>query len=455
MNTDAKQGMLESNVKFGTDGIRGSVEEDITPQLALQIGWATGTILNAKGGKLVLIGKDTRVSGYMLESALEAGFIAAGINVTLVGPLPTPGIAYLTQSVGADIGVVISASHNPFYDNGIKLFNAEGDKIDGEFEQGIQDNLNRKIRVVEASKLGKASRINDATGRYIEYCKRALADSVNLSGMRLMLDCANGAGYQVLPNLLRELGAEVKVIHNIPDGYNINANCGSTSPEALRLHMRESGEKLGIAIDGDADRLLFMDENGIAYDGDDLLYLLAKSTYARNGQAKKGTGVVGTILSNYGLDAALADLGIELVRTAVGDRHVATALNERNWDLGAEESGHIISLQHNRTSDASIAAVRVLDALKSQGLGIAEATSGFVRTPRQRRDMRVFNPEKIVNSKNVQQVYKQLREKIDGQGQVILRPSGTESMVRLVVDAQNESLAQEILEQLVEVIEAD
>lgn len=445
--------MLKSKVNFGTDGIRGSVEEVVTPELALHLGWATGMALVGKGCERVVIGKDTRVSGYMLESALEAGFIAAGISVTLVGPLPTPGIAYLTRSVGADIGVVISASHNQFSDNGIKFFNAQGDKIDSGFEREIQQYMQRKIKVVEASKLGKASRISDATGRYIEYCKGALMYSQNLSGMRMVLDCANGAGYQVLPGLLRELGVSVRTIHNEPDGYNINASCGSTSPEALRREMRDSRETFGMSIDGDADRLLLMDEHGAVYDGDDILYLLASTRYACN-RSSMHAGVVGTRLSNYALDGALEALDIELVRTEVGDRHVASELRARGWDLGAEESGHIVSLQHNRTSDAAIAAVQVLDALKSRELSIEDAIRGFERTPRQRRDISVRHPQKVVGMAKVKRAYERARKNIADKGQVILRASGTEPMVRVIVDAQDENLGQQVLGDLVEVVES-
>ncbi len=345
---------------FGTDGVRGRVgSEPITPDTVLKLGWAAGSVFAEAGlsGDKVLIGKDTRVSGYMMESALEAGFSAAGINVSLLGPMPTPGIAYLTRTARACAGVVISASHNPYYDNGIKIFSSDGAKLQDELVEKIDAKMSESMTCVPSEQLGKAERFSDAPGRYIEYCKNTIDGALNLSGLKVVLDCANGAGYDIAPHVLTELGADVTPIANQPDGFNINRECGSTHLSLLKQHVMESGADIGIALDGDADRVLLVDSKGEEVDGDSILFVLANQ---RKRDGRLSGGVVGTVMSNLGLELALKDMSIPFLRSKVGDRYVHGILKEKNWVLGGEASGHIICLDKGTTGDGIVAALEVM-----------------------------------------------------------------------------------------------
>ncbi|MBF2753775.1 MAG: phosphoglucosamine mutase [Gammaproteobacteria bacterium AqS3] len=432
------------NIGFGTDGIRGSVESVVTPMVALKLGWAAGKVLAASAKsqehRRVVVGKDTRISGYMLESALEAGFIAAGVDVVLIGPVPTPAVAYLTRSVGASAGAMISASHNPYPDNGIKLFNGDGGKISPDLEAGIEHYLGREIQTVPAASLGRASRLLDAAGRYLEFCKSALHLNDNLSGMRLVVDCANGSGYQILPKLLGELGAEVEAIHNEPDGFNINRECGSIDTKSLGRAVRRHRAHYGIAVDGDADRLILLNRRGRRFDGDDILYLLASSRYRWHSEhyPPSYAGVVGTQLTNFGLAPALARIGVTLVCCEVGDRNVAAELEQRDWVLGAEESGHIINTEHHATSDAAIAAVQVLDVLKAVKKPFHRCIEDFERCPRERHDMPVANPRKALGSASLRRAIDDANALIGERGRIVVRASGTEPVLRFAVDCFDE-----------------
>jgi phosphoglucosamine mutase len=346
---------------FGTDGVRGRVgEHPITADWILRLGRAAGIVLAENDKRGVVIGKDTRISGYMFESALEAGLAAAGANVLLLGPMPTPAVAYLTRTLYACAGIVISASHNPFEDNGIKFFSANGEKLPDDVEQAIEDELDQPFVTVDSAHMGKATRIDDAAGRYIEFCKGTVPFGTLLSGIRIALDCANGATYKVAPAVLRELGAKVYVMGDQPDGMNINHRCGSTQPQAMQEYVIKSGADLGIALDGDGDRVVFADSEGELVDGDDLLYVIASAGKA---QGTFTGGVVGTVMTNFGLEMAFADLGIPFIRTAVGDRHIHRALMEKGWTLGGETSGHLLALDRTSTGDGIVSALQVLELL--------------------------------------------------------------------------------------------
>lgn len=364
---------------FGTDGIRGRVGVyPITPDFMLKLGWATGMAFRSKGICRVLVGKDTRISGYMFESALEAGLSAAGADVMLLGPMPTPAIAYLTRTFHAEAGIVISASHNPHDDNGIKFFSGEGTKLPDDVELMIEELLDAPMTVVESSKLGKVSRINDASGRYIEFCKSSVPSSTSFAGLKVVLDCAHGATYKVAPSVFRELGAQVTVLSAQPNGLNINENCGSTHMESLQAAVLAEHADLGIAFDGDGDRVLMVDHTGAVVDGDELLFIIARDLHERD---KLRGGVVGTLMSNLGLELALADLGIPFVRANVGDRYVIAELLERNWQVGGENSGHIVCFRHATTGDAIIAALQVLMALRGRGESLGPGSSGVAQVP--------------------------------------------------------------------------
>ncbi|GGW41894.1 phosphoglucosamine mutase [Vreelandella hamiltonii] len=428
---------------FGTDGVRGRVGEfPMTPAFAMKLGWAAGKVLGAEGVKEVLIGKDTRASGYMLESALEAGFSAAGVNIALVGPLPTPAVAYLTSTFRADAGVVISASHNPFYDNGIKIFGQGGFKLtdaqEQEIEQMLHIALEGGMECVESDALGKARRIDDAAGRYIEYCKAVLPSTLNLQGLKIVVDSANGAGYKVAPAVYRELGAEVISINDRPNGTNINAECGATSMRALCGAVLVHEADLGIALDGDADRLMMVDHTGTVVDGDELLFLLAKDA-KHHGYAG---GVVGTQMSNLGLEQALAMLGMPFVRAKVGDRYVMEQLKATGWRLGGEGSGHLLSLDHASTGDAIIASLRVLTALMNQSNTLFMAKQGMHKFPQVLLNVR-FNAtqEDPVQSPRVQHAVQEAETRLGDKGRVLLRKSGTEPLIRVMVEASDAALA--------------
>jgi len=428
---------------FGTDGVRGRVGEfPMTPAFAMKLGWAAGKVLGAEGVKEVLIGKDTRASGYMLESALEAGFSAAGVNIALVGPLPTPAVAYLTSTFRADAGVVISASHNPFYDNGIKIFGQGGFKLTDVQEQEIEAMLHVALEggmeCVESEALGKARRIDDAAGRYIEYCKAVLPSALSLKGLKIVVDCANGAGYKVAPAVYKELGAEVISIHDQPNGVNINAECGATSMRNLCGAVLAHEADLGIALDGDADRLMMVDHTGTVVDGDELLFLLAKDAK----QAGYTGGVVGTQMSNLGLEQALNALDIPFVRAKVGDRYVMEQLKATGWRLGGEGSGHLLSLDHASTGDAIIASLRVLTSLLNQSNTLFMAKQGMHKLPQVLVNVRFKAGEADpLTSPRVQQAVQVAEERLGNRGRGLLRKSGTEPLIRVMVEASDASLA--------------
>lgn len=439
---------------FGTDGIRGRVGEfPITPEFMLKLGWAAGMAFRRQGHCKVLIGKDTRISGYMFESALQAGLIAAGADVMLLGPMPTPAVAYLTRTFHADAGIVISASHNPHDDNGIKFFSGKGTKLADEVELMIEELLDQPMQVVESAQLGKAARINDAAGRYIEFCKSSVPTSTDFAGLKLVLDCAHGATYKVAPSVFRELGAEVAVIAAQPDGLNINAGVGSTHTELLQKAVVEQGADMGIAFDGDGDRVLMVDHTGALVDGDELLYIIATDIQERE-RLPEGTGVVGTLMSNLGLELALAERGIPLVRAKVGDRYVMAEMLERGWVLGGENSGHIVCRQHATTGDAIIAALQVLLALRRRGQSLAEARHGLRKCPQVLINVRFAGGQDPVTHPEVQQACAAVTEALAGRGRVLLRKSGTEPLVRVMVEGDDAGLVRQHAEALAAKVKA-
>ncbi|WP_115703630.1 phosphoglucosamine mutase [Legionella sainthelensi] len=431
---------------FGTDGIRGHVGlSNINPEFVLKLGWAIGQVLANGHRKKVVIGKDTRVSGYMLESALEAGLSAAGVDVALLGPMPTPGIAYLTQTLRANAGVVISASHNQFEDNGIKFFSAEGGKLPDSVELAIEEELEKKMQTVPSEKLGKATRINDATGRYIEFCKSTIPSLTRLSGLKIVVDCANGATYHVAPNVFAELGAQVISIANRPDGFNINENCGSTSPELLRQKVISTGADIGIGLDGDGDRAILIDSEGNFVNGDQILYIIAKDRHQRG--VLHG-GVVGTLMSNYGLERALNDLGVPFIRSKVGDRYVLEALHKNDWKIGGEPSGHIVCLDKTTTGDGIVAALQVLSMMVKQGKTLQQLTQGITLLPQSLVNFKTNHAELLAKNPQVIERIKVLEKSLKGEGRVLLRPSGTEPLLRVMVEGINESLVKQYAQKL-------
>ena len=435
---------------FGTDGIRGRVGEfPITPEFMLKLGWAAGMAFRKQGKCRILIGKDTRISGYMFESALEAGLSAAGADVMLLGPMPTPAIAYLTRTFHAEAGIVISASHNPHHDNGIKFFSGQGTKLPDEVEQMIEELLDVPMTVVESAQLGKVSRINDAAGRYIEFCKSSVPTSTDFAGLKIVIDCANGAAYKVAPSVLRELGAEGVVLSAHPDGLNINHACGSTHVEALQAEVLAHQADLGIALDGDADRVLMVDHTGALVDGDELLFIIARDLQERG---KLSGGVVGTLMSNLGLELALADLGIPFVRAKVGDRYVISELLERNWQLGGENSGHLVCFHHTTTGDAIIAALQVLLALQRRGQSLAEARQGLRKCPQVLINVRFAGGFDPLESHSVQNASARVTEMMAGRGRVLLRKSGTEPLVRVMVEGDDEIQVRDYADELARVV---
>ncbi|WP_434031457.1 phosphoglucosamine mutase [[Pseudomonas] boreopolis] len=437
---------------FGTDGIRGRVGQGpISADFVLRLGNALGRVLGQKraGGKrpMVLIGKDTRISGYMFEAALEAGLVAAGADVQLIGPMPTPAVAFLTNTLQADAGIVISASHNPHYDNGIKFFSADGEKLDDATEAAIEAALDEPFFTVESEGLGKAARARDAIGRYIEFCKASVPRGFDLRGIRMVLDCAHGATYHIAPMLFRELGAEVTVIGAAPDGLNINAGVGSTHIDNLALKVREVGADLGIAFDGDGDRVLMADDQGNPVDGDDLLYVLARAWQA-TGRLKGA--VVGTLMTNYGLEKALAGLDIPFKRVNVGDRYVHQALVEGQGVLGGETSGHVLCLDRATTGDGIVSALQVLEVLRRDGVSLRQALSGLQKVPQKTVNVRLegANAKAAVADAGVQHALQQAQAAVQGRGRAFLRPSGTEPVVRVTVEAGDEALMQSTLDRL-------
>src|SRR3989344_448828 len=435
---------------FGTDGIRGRVGDfPITPEFMLKLGWAAGMAFRKQGKCRILIGKDTRISGYMFESAWEAGLAAAGADVMLLGPMPTPAIAYLTRTFHAEAGIVISASHNPHDDNGIKFFSGKGTKLPDEIEHMIEELLDTPMTVVESSKIGKVSRINDASGRYIEFCKSSVPTGTSFSGLKIVIDCAHGATYKVAPSVFRELGAEVVVLSAHPNGLNINDNCGSTHMGQLQAAVLAEHADLGIAFDGDGDRVLMVDHTGAIVDGDELMFIIARDLHERN---RLQGGVVGTLMSNLGLELALGELGIPFVRANVGDRYVIAELLERNWQIGGENSGHIVCFQHTTTGDAIIAALQVLLALKRWGKSLAEARQGLRKCPQVLVNVRYSGGVDPVSHPAVTDACARVTERMGGRGRVLLRKSGTEPLVRVMVEGEDETLVRGYAEELAKLV---
>jgi phosphoglucosamine mutase len=426
---------------FGTDGIRGHVGlSSINPEFVLKLGWAVGRVLANGHRKKVVIGKDTRVSGYMLESALEAGLSAAGVDVALLGPMPTPGIAYLTQTLRANAGIVISASHNLFEDNGIKFFSAEGGKLPDSVELLIEAELEKQLQTVSSVKLGKATRINDATGRYIEFCKSTIPSMSRLSGLNVVVDCANGATYHIAPNVFAELGASVISIGDKPDGFNINQECGSTAPELLQKKVISSGADIGIALDGDGDRLVLVDAKGNLVDGDQILYIIAKDRFQRG--VLHG-GVVGTLMTNYGLEMALSVLNIPFLRSKVGDRYVLEALKENDWRIGGETSGHIVCLDKTTTGDGIVAALQVLSIMVKQDKTLEQLCQGVTLLPQSLVNLRTDHAAVLASNPKVIKAVSNLENSLKGEGRVLLRPSGTEPLLRVMVEGADASLVKQ------------
>ncbi|WP_299979454.1 phosphoglucosamine mutase [uncultured Pseudoteredinibacter sp.] len=442
---------------FGTDGIRGKVgEQPITPDFVLKLGWAAGRALaesiKASGGRnQILIGKDTRISGYMFESALEAGLINAGIDVGLLGPMPTPAIAYLTRTFQATAGIVISASHNPYYDNGIKFFSRQGTKLSDEIELAIEAEIDKPM-VTTDGKLGKAMRISDAAGRYVEFCKGTMPWGFSLQGMTIVLDCANGATYHVAPAVFQELGAKVISIAVEPDGLNINRGCGSTHPEMLRDKVVETGADLGIAFDGDGDRVLFVDGHGDVIDGDELLYIIA----AHRAAGEHGcNGVVGTLMSNFGFELALKDMGVPFVRAKVGDRYVIEAMKKNQWLLGGESSGHIVCSDVTTTGDGIVAALQVLLAVVEQGKTLHELKNGMNKLPQTMINVRRNRQIDLDENQPIQKAIAAAQTAMDGRGRVLLRPSGTEPVIRVMAEGEDSQLVAELAQELAQVVEKE
>ena len=433
---------IQKRKYFGTDGIRGSISRETNPEFILKLGWAAGKVFEEEGIKAIVIGKDTRISGYMLETALQSGIIAAGMDVRLVGPMPTPAVSYLASSFKNQAGVVISASHNSYEDNGIKFFGDDGKKITDELEERIEKKLSEEIVVVSAKKLGKAARISDASGRYIEFCKSCLKRNINFNKLKIVLDVANGATYDVAPKVFKELGAEIIVLSNQPDGTNINKNCGSTDIKLLQKEVIKNKADFGIAFDGDGDRLIFVDENAKELNGDDILYVLARDKF-ENQITLGSKGIVGTIMTNKGLEISLTKMGVDLIRTDVGDRHVLQKLEELNWDLGGEQSGHIISLDSSNSGDAIIAAIKFLEAYVCSDLPLKDLLNPLVKYPQILVNLKTDNPEKILKSKSFKKLVNETLKKLEKHdGRVNVRASGTESMIRIMVESKNEKETQ-------------
>lgn len=431
---------------FGTDGIRGHVgHSNINPEFILKLGWAVGRVLANGHRKKVVIGKDTRVSGYMLESALEAGLSAAGIDVALLGPMPTPGIAYLTQTLRANAGIVISASHNLFEDNGIKFFSSEGGKLPDHVELQIEAELEKNMEIVPSAQLGKASRINDATGRYIEFCKSTIPSLTRLSGLKIVVDCANGATYHVAPNVFAELGAQVIAIGNKPDGFNINQECGSTAPEELRQKLLSVGADIGVGLDGDGDRVILVDPQGNILDGDQILYIIAKDRHQRG---LLHGGVVGTVMSNYGLELALQALDIPFLRSNVGDRYVLETLRENDWKIGGETSGHIVCLDKTTTGDGIVAALQVLSIMIKQNKTLEQLLEGISLLPQTLINLKTDHASSLAADPQVISAVKNLEERLKGTGRVLLRPSGTEPVLRVMVEGREANSVKQQAQQL-------
>jgi phosphoglucosamine mutase len=442
-----------SRTHFGTDGIRGTVgSAPITPDFMLALGHAVGRVLRAATARpTVLIGKDTRISGYMIESALEAGLAAAGVDVLLSGPLPTPGVAYLTRALRLDLGVVISASHNPYPDNGVKFFSARGEKLPDDWEAQVEAALAQPPQWVDSAGLGRARRLEDARGRYIEFCKSTVPHSLSLRGMKLVVDAAHGAAYHVAPDVLHELGATVVAIGCSPDGLNINAGVGATAPQALVRAVVEQGADYGIALDGDADRLQMVDRSGRLYDGDELLYVLATDRLAK-GEAVPG--VVGTLMTNLGVELALRERGVPLVRARVGDRYVLEELVARGWQLGGEGSGHLIALDRHTTGDGIVSALQVLQAVRRNGHDLAGLLDGVSLCPQTLVNVRLPEGSNWRDNQRLAAEQRAVEQALGDGGRVLIRPSGTEPVLRIMVEARDAEQARRATERLADAARA-
>ena len=435
---------------FGTDGIRGSVgTAPITPDFVMHLGHAAGKVLarseNAVTGRpTVLIGKDTRISGYMLEAALEAGFTAAGVDVLLAGPIPTPAVAYLTRALRLSAGVVLSASHNPYQDNGIKFFSAQGNKLPDAVEEAIEAALETPMLCVTSEKLGRAKRLDDARGRYIEFCKSTFPNELDLRGMKLVVDCAHGAAYHIAPDVFHELGAEVVAIGNQPNGFNINERCGATAPQALSEAVRTHSADLGIALDGDADRLIMVDSSGRVFNGDELLYVMVKDRLANGGVE----GAVGTLMTNMAVESAFKSMGVGFARAKVGDRYVLELLQERGWQIGGEGSGHLLFLDKHTTGDGIISALQVLAALRHSGQTLSGVTSDMQLWPQTLLNVKIAPSFDWKTSKSLMAEKERAETELGEAGRVLIRPSGTEPLLRVMVEAREASLAKSLAERL-------
>lgn len=437
---------------FGTDGIRGKVGlSTVTPEIILKLGWAFGRVLAGNGQrKKVLIGKDTRISGYMLEAALEAGLSAAGVDVALLGPMPTPAIAYLTQTLRANAGIVISASHNLFEDNGIKFFSADGSKLPDAFEQSIEEEMEHPLQTVPSVDLGKVKRIDDAPGRYIEFCKSSIPSLTRLTGLKIVVDCANGATYHIAPNVFLELGAEVITMGDVPNGFNINRNCGSTDPENLRARVLREGADIGISLDGDGDRTILVDAKGHLVDGDQILYIIARD---RQSKGLLQGGIVGTLMTNYGLEMAASTLNVPFVRAKVGDRYVLELLKEKNWRIGGEPSGHIVCLDKTTTGDGIVAALQVLAIMVKQEKTLEELTQGIHLLPQTLINYRTEHALSLTSNPTVMHAVQDLERELENKGRVLVRPSGTEPLLRVMVEGLDQETVRKQAENLCQQIQ--
>ncbi|EEY46141.1 phosphoglucosamine mutase [Vibrio mimicus] len=433
--------MSDKRRYFGTDGVRGKVGQyPITPDFVLKLGWAAGRVLAKQGTKKVIIGKDTRISGYMLESALEAGLAAAGLKATFTGPMPTPAVAYLTQTFRAEAGIVISASHNPYYDNGIKFFSYEGTKLPDEIELAIEAELDKELECVESAELGKASRMVDAAGRYIEFCKSTFPSKLSLSGLKLVVDCAHGATYHIAPNVFRELGADVIAMGVEPNGLNINDQVGATDVRALQKRVVEEKAHLGLAFDGDGDRIIMVDHLGNKVDGDQIAYIIARDAL-RRGELKGG--VVGTLMTNLGMENGLKQLGIPFARAAVGDRYVMEKLLEKGWKIGAENSGHVILLDKVTTGDAIVAGLQVLASVMGSEMTLHELTKGMTLYPQVLENVRFAGDSNPLEAEAVKAAVSEVEAELGTKGRVLLRKSGTEPLIRVMVEGEDDALVKQ------------
>ncbi|AJC65139.1 MULTISPECIES: phosphoglucosamine mutase [Dickeya] len=443
---------MSSRKYFGTDGIRGKVGDlPITPDFVLKLGWAAGKVLARHGSRKIIIGKDTRISGYMLESALEAGLAAAGLSASFTGPMPTPAVAYLTRTFRAEAGIVISASHNPYYDNGIKFFSIDGTKLPDEVEEAIEAEMEKTLTCVESAELGRASRIVDAAGRYIEFCKSTFPSELSLNGLKIVVDCANGATYHIAPSVLRELGAKVIAIGCEPDGVNINEQCGATDVTQLQERVLSEKADVGLAFDGDGDRLIMVDHQGNKVDGDQILYIIAREAL-RQGQLRGGA--VGTLMSNMGLEVALKQLGVPFARAKVGDRYVLELMQSKGWRLGAENSGHVILLDKTTTGDGVIAGLQVLTAMVRNHMSLHDLCSGMKLFPQILVNVHFSGEGDPLESDAVKQATQEVEAQLAGRGRVLLRKSGTEPLIRVMVEGEDEATVTQMANHIADAVKA-